>query len=106
MKKSKKKFNTTEYTYYKYDPATKRDVPVKIVAGQNGVTEEYIYQPRRDNVCTWEIPLAELMEWAKNELIPKAQLAYNGEGEFKCGDWCQFCKAATLCRARADENLS
>lgn len=42
MKKSKKKFNTTEYTYYKYDPATKRDVPVKIVAGQNGVTEEYI----------------------------------------------------------------
>lgn len=64
-----------------------------------------IYQPRRDNVCTWEIPLAELMEWAKNELIPKAQLAYNGEGEFRCGDWCQFCKAATLCRARADENL-
>lgn len=64
-----------------------------------------IYQPRRDNVCTWEIPLSELMEWAENELIPKAQLAYNGEGEFKCGDWCQFCKASTLCRARADENL-
>ena len=42
MKKSEKKFNTTEYTYYRYDPVTKRDVPVKIVAGQNGVTEEYI----------------------------------------------------------------
>lgn len=64
-----------------------------------------IYQPRRDNVCTWTITLSELMAWAENELIPKAKLAYSGEGEFKCGAWCQFCKAATLCRARADENL-
>ena len=34
-----------------------------------------IYQPRRENVDTWRITVAELKEWADNILIPKAKQA-------------------------------
>ena len=64
-----------------------------------------IYQPRRENISTWTISVAELKEWAENELKPKAELAFKGEGEYAPGPWCQFCKAAVRCRARADEML-
>jgi len=37
--------------------------------------------------------------------MPKAQMAYNGDGEYIPGEWCTFCKAATKCRARAEEKL-
>lgn len=59
-----------------------------------------IFQPRRENVSTWTIPVTDLRDWAENELKPKAQMAYNGEGE-----WCTFCRAAVRCRARAEEKL-
>lgn len=64
-----------------------------------------IYQPRRENVSTWTIPVADLMEWAKTTLVPKAELAYKGDGEYAPGAWCQFCKAAVKCRARAEAKL-
>lgn len=64
-----------------------------------------IYQPRLESVSTWEISVASLMEWVETELKPKAQLAINGEGEFRCGSWCRFCKAKSTCRARAEEYL-
>ena len=32
-------------------------------------------------------------------------LAYVGEGEFKAGDHCQFCKVKATCRKRAEYNL-
>jgi len=64
-----------------------------------------IYQPRRENVSTWTISVDELMDWAENTLRPKADLAYKGEGEYSPGSWCQFCKAAVKCRARAEEKL-
>ena len=64
-----------------------------------------IYQPRRENISTWTISVAELREWAENTLKPKAELAFRGEGEYMPGAWCQFCKAAVRCRARADEKL-
>lgn len=65
----------------------------------------HIFQPRRENVQSWTIPVEELKEWAENELKPKAQMALNGEGEYRPGDWCQFCRAAVKCRARAEEKL-
>lgn len=65
-----------------------------------------IYQPRRANVDTWEIPVAELEHWAETEVKPKAELASAGEGEFCPGSWCQFCKIAPTCRARAEANLT
>nr|DAZ39485.1 MAG TPA: Protein of unknown function (DUF2800) [Caudoviricetes sp.] len=64
-----------------------------------------IFQPRRENVSTWTVPVEELKVWAEEELKPKAVKAYNGEGEYIPGEWCTFCKAAVRCRARAEEKL-
>lgn len=64
-----------------------------------------IFQPRRENVSTWTVPVEELKAWAEEELKPKAAKAYQGEGEYMPGPWCTFCRASSRCRARADENL-
>lgn len=64
-----------------------------------------IFQPRRENVSTWSIPVSDLKQWAKETLKPKAELAYAGKGEYVPGAWCQFCKAAVKCRARADARM-
>ena len=61
-----------------------------------------IFQPRRDNVDTWETTKAELLRWADEILAPIARLAYRGEGEFHAGDHCQFCKVKATCRKRAE----
>ena len=64
-----------------------------------------IYQPRRDNVSTYEISKNELYRWADEVLKPTADLAFVGDGNFLCGEWCGFCKAKHDCRARADANM-
>jgi hypothetical protein len=64
-----------------------------------------IFQPRRENVSTWTVPVEELKAWAEEELKPKAAKAYQGEGEYIPGPWCTFCRASIRCRARADEKL-
>lgn len=64
-----------------------------------------IFQPRRENISTWTIPVEELKSWAENELKPKAILAINGEGDYIPGEWCTFCKASVKCRARAEAKL-
>lgn len=65
-----------------------------------------IYQPRRDNVSTYELPKNDLNHWADEVLKPAAELAFAGDGNFFCGEWCGFCKAKNDCRARADANLA
>lgn len=64
-----------------------------------------IFQPRRDNVSVCVMAKDDLLSWANGELTEKAKLAYDGEGEFACGDWCRFCKAKAACRKRAEYNL-
>lgn len=64
-----------------------------------------IFQPRRENISTWTIPVEELKFWAENELKPKANLAINGEGNYVSGEWCTFCRASVKCRARAEAKL-
>ena len=64
-----------------------------------------IFQPRRENVSTWTIPIEELKVWAEEELKPKAQMAYDGDGEYLPGEWCTFCKVSVKCRARAEEKM-
>ena len=64
-----------------------------------------IFQPRRENVSTWETTVAKLKKWATKELVPKAEKAFKGEGEYCPGEWCIFCKAAVKCRARAEDKL-
>lgn len=64
-----------------------------------------IFQPRRENVCTWSLTKEDLIRWARDDLVEKARLAYAGEGAFCAGEWCTFCRAAVRCRARAEEKL-
>ena len=64
-----------------------------------------VYQPRRENISTWTIPVEELLSWAEQELKPRALLAFEGKGEYCPGPWCTFCRAAVKCRARAAEKL-
>ena len=65
-----------------------------------------IYQPRKGNISVCVIDKDSLLEWAHNDLVYKAKLAYAGEGEFCCGEWCRFCKAKAECRERAETNLA
>lgn len=64
-----------------------------------------IIQPRLDNISTEELTVQELLSWAAEEVRPKAEQAAAGEGEQAVGPWCQFCKAAAVCRKRAEYNL-
>jgi hypothetical protein len=64
-----------------------------------------IYQPRRENVSTFEMDSKTLLCWADKTLAPAADLAYKGLGKFEPGDHCQFCRVATTCRARAEAQL-
>ncbi len=64
-----------------------------------------IFQPRRENISTYEMNKEALLHWAETILKPTAELAYIGDGEFKAGDHCQFCKAKATCRKRAEYNL-
>ena len=64
-----------------------------------------IYQPRRENVSTHTVFKESLYQWADEVLQPLAQLAFDGSGEYCCGDWCRFCRAAVKCRTRAEEKL-
>ena len=64
-----------------------------------------IFQPRLSNISKWQISKAELLDWAENTLKPIAELAVKGEGEFKAGEHCRFCKVKATCRKRAEYNL-
>lgn len=64
-----------------------------------------IIQPRLDSVSTDVFPINDLLEWADTEVKTAAALAYAGEGDFKSGEHCRWCKVKGNCRARADENM-
>lgn len=64
-----------------------------------------IYQPRIDNISTWDLPVKDLRFWAETELKPRAVMAFAGEGDFTPGEHCRFCRAKAQCKALAAENL-
>lgn len=64
-----------------------------------------VYQPRRQNLSTFKMSKDDLYRWAEEVLKPTAELAFAGDGNFLCGEWCGFCKAKHECRARAEANL-
>lgn len=64
-----------------------------------------IFQPRLDSISAWEIPVAELRNWAETELKPRAALAFEGAGDFAPGNHCRFCRAKAVCKANASYNL-
>lgn len=66
-----------------------------------------IVQPRNGGVSApQEISTLDLLKWAQDVVAPRAQLAYEGQGEYSPGEWCRWCKAKATCRARSDYNLA
>ena len=63
-----------------------------------------IYQPR-ENISTSTVSKESLYRWAEEVLKPKAELAFAGDGNYCPGEWCQFCRAAVKCRARAEAKM-
>lgn len=66
----------------------------------------HIIQPRIGNYGHEELSVDQLKEWGDQVIKPAAQRAWNDEGEYKAGEWCQFCKARGQCRARALQALN
>lgn len=64
-----------------------------------------IFQPRLSNVSVFVMNKADLLNWANDELTAKAELAFEGKGELRCGEWCKFCKAKANCKERARVNM-
>lgn len=64
-----------------------------------------IIQPRLDSISEWNISTADLIKWGNEVVIPKAEDAFAGIGNFMPGEYCRFCKAKGECRARAEANL-
>lgn len=64
-----------------------------------------IVQPRINNISSFTIDVSELRDWAENELIPKAKLAFEGAGELTAGEHCRFCSVKNRCRKLYEHNL-
>lgn len=64
-----------------------------------------IYQPRLNNFSSFEIEADKLLAWGNEFVKPKAQLAFEGKGEYKPGDHCKFCKARNSCKALMNYNM-
>lgn len=62
-----------------------------------------IVQPRLDNLSEFELSVSDLLAWTDEVLIPKANEAYGENGVQVPGDWCQFCKVKSNCRALAQK---
>ncbi len=65
-----------------------------------------IFQPRLGGCSTWEVSCEDIEKWAEEILKPAAELAWYGNGDYKAGDHCQFCKAKAECRERAKANMA
>ena len=59
----------------------------------------HIYQPRINNISTFEISVEDLLVWGEEVVGPTAALAAQGGGEHKPGEHCRFCPHAGECRA-------
>lgn len=66
--------------------------------------EYTIHQPRLDSITSDGTSIHKLLDWADHFVKPKAKKAWAGSGDFIPGEHCQFCKAKSQCRARADFN--
>jgi hypothetical protein len=65
-----------------------------------------IIQPRLDSISTWETTREALEQWGRDEVMPAAEAALNGTGEFAEGEWCRFCRAKATCKARSNANTA
>jgi len=63
--------------------------------------KEKIIQPRLDSITEEILSREELLAWAEEVVVPKAELAWKGEGDFCAGEHCRFCVVRALCKERA-----
>lgn len=65
-----------------------------------------INQPRLASCDTEELSKKELLDWAINVVMPRAEEAIKGEGKLQASEKaCKFCKVRAKCKARADQQL-
>jgi hypothetical protein len=74
-----------------------------------------IVQPRMDNIDSEELAIEDLYQWVREEVRPKAKIAYDllhssdeiPEGSFNPSEKaCRWCKALGACEAAATHNIS
>lgn len=65
-----------------------------------------IVQPRVNNTSEFTMTADELRYWGESVVKPKAGAAISGNGTFKAGDWCRFCRAKQQCKTRYESNDS
>jgi len=66
-----------------------------------------IIQPRLGASSTDTLGFDDLLAWATDYVAPRAQLAFEGKGDFCPGEHaCRFCRIKATCRARAELSLS
>jgi hypothetical protein len=106
-----------DFKYGKGVPVSAKDNPQMKLYALGAYTEySFLYnidtvkmtivQPRVDNSISEDsLSIEELLKWGES-IKPIAKLAFNGEGENVPGEHCRFCRAKSLCRARADHYLS
>ena len=61
--------------------------------------ELHIFQPRLNNISTYNLTVEELMEWAEKTVKPVAEQAVLGKGKYAPGEHCRFCQHGGKCRA-------
>lgn len=64
--------------------------------------EIHISQPRLGHFVSDRFAVSEILHWAETELSEAARHALAGTGNFRAGEHCRFCKAKSLCKARAE----
>lgn len=64
-----------------------------------------IVQPRLGNISEYVLTRESLEKWGNEVVMPAAEKAYLGLGEYMPGEHCRFCKAKGCCSARAGKNL-
>ena len=65
-----------------------------------------IYQPRVSNISNDSISADDLYSWGYGVVKPAAELAQTDDAPVAPGEWCTFCPAKAVCRARADKYMN
>ena len=65
-----------------------------------------VFQPRLGNVSEFAISRKALEQWGETVVKPAAELAWKGEGAFRSGSHCRWCRIKDTCRERAETNLA
>lgn len=63
--------------------------------------EMVVYQPRIDNISSYITTATDLLLWGDLDLTEASSLAIQGEGAYKTGKHCQFCKIRPKCSENA-----